>query len=685
VKRLTRPFQKVGTVGLLGTIVLLVALGVLVMNGAHVSADGIGSGGNTSGGGGGHQTTFGWGWRLYDVNGGGPSDGFRNGTPWSAVQNACRGSSLQIAIFTIDDSRHTQMGYDYKQYWYEPSPYGVYIGRYGHYMEWNGGPSYISMATAEDGFNRLDPAIRSGFAFGRDVSWYCYGSMPQWTTTGSSSANRALIKPGEQVTWTHRAWNEGPQSTNKAISGTVIRTNFGSNGTATGSSAGVAKNGTVASNSRTYTATTSDGGKTICERLQWRPSAYNNSGNEESSNACVQVKYAGGVSQQLVIDPADNVVDDGSSVSFKFNATNTAGATAAVNFDGYVWYDDNNNGSLDGGETKIYTKGGSGSLPGSPSTTTVTTYTEQVNLTKGGRICGYWNVSSTNPLIENLDGPESLCVFIGFSPRLQAWGGDIRVGSAPTSSTNVASLMRARASIVNSGGISFSGSWSEYGLFAPRAAIVKTSIEGVASAAGLAENSPAASLNQANWSALTFGNKFSSTYPATQACVYGCFATPSAMGQFPEIEAYLQRYGLVDGGKIKAVSGTYTITGNIDDDGSGRPMIIIADNIAIKGNVTNVDAWLIARDSVNTCTDGGASPMQVGDCDKTLRINGPVIAKTLLARRIGDPIADKKTVGEVVNLRGDAYIWAYKTTHATSSPFKTTEPKNSHLVIKTLA
>jgi hypothetical protein len=632
-----------------------------------VHADGIGGGGSGGGGTGGHQSIYGWGWRLYSLAGNGPSNGFRNGTAWSQVRTTCEDSSTQAAVFSINNASGLQMGYDFHDVYWGPPRFAAYLG--------DSGSPYISMDEARAGFDALNPAIKGGYTFGDNVGWYCYGSLPEWTTVGSSSANKTLIKPGDPVTWTHRASNEGPANTNKAISGTVIRTNFGSNGTATGSSAGVAKNGTVASNSRTYTATTSDGGKTICERLQWRPSAYNNSGNEESSNACVQVKYAGGVSQQLVIDPADNVVDDGSSVLFKFNATNTTGATAAVNFDGYVWYDRNNNGSLDGGETKIYTKGGSGSLPGSPSTTTVTTYTEQVNLTKGGRICGYWNVSSTNPLIENLDGPESLCVFIGFSPRLQTWGGDIRVGSAPTSTTNVASLMRARASIVNSGGISFSGSWSEYGLFAPRAAIVKTSIEGVASAAGLAENSPVASLNQANWSALTFGNKFSSTYPATQACVYGCFATPSAMGQFPEIEAYLQRYGLVDGGKIKAVSGTYTITGNIDDDGYGRPMIIIADNIAIKGNVTNVDAWLIARDSVNTCTDGGASPMQVGDCDKTLRINGPVIAKTLLARRIGDPIADKKTVGEVVNLRGDAYIWAYKTTHATSSPFKTTGTK----------
>ena len=630
-----------------------------------ILADGIGGGGN-GGGGGGHQSVYGWGWRLYTVAGSGPNDGFRNGTPWTTVRNECQSSSTQVAVFVVNDINNTQMGYDYHSNWYSPFRFANYKG--------DSGPPWITMAAAQAGFNALSPATKAGYTFGSNVSWYCYGSLAQWTTSGTSSVSASVVSPGTRVTWTHRAINQGPSKTDKAIRSTVTRTRTGSAASSTAggsSSAGVAKGGTVASASRVYTTTLADAGKTLCERLNWSPNAYNSSGNESSSYACVSVKYGGGVSQQLLFDPSSTVVDDGTKINMTFNATNTTGTTVPVVFDGYVWYDRNYNGVIDAGESKIFTKGGGGSLPGRPSTTTVTTYAETVDLAKGGRVCAYWNVTSTNPLVTNLDGGVVRCAYIGYTPKLQAWGNDIRVGSSLTQGQNLPSLMKAQVSTIRSGASTiYRGTWSEYGLFAPfdsRAAVPQTSIFNVGSAAWPADGSPLATANQSDWSSLTFGNKFSaSANPITANCQFGCFASPDEMGLLPNVEKYLTQHGLAGASNVTMLAsgaGTYTIKNDIINN-SDVPNIIIADNITIQETVNRVDAWLIARNSINTCNKVvGPTDMKLGDCKKTLRINGPIIAKTLIARRIGDVQTDKKSIGEVVDLRGDAYIWAYKTTH----------------------
>jgi hypothetical protein len=642
-------------------------------------ADGIGGGGNASGGGG-HQSRYGWGWRLYSVSSTGPSDGFRNGYAWSSVQAACRTSSPSVAIFIVNDNQSpkTQMGYNYKSSWYGPPRFIGYLGD-------NGSP-YLTMSQAKAGFDAVDPAVRAGYTFGDDVSWYCYGKLAQWATSGTSSVSASVVNPGTRVTWTHKAINQGPTKTDKAIRSTVTRTRTGSAASTTtgvGSSAGVAKNGTVASASRVYTTTLADAGKTLCERLNWTPNAYNSSGTESSSYKCVSVRFGGSVDQQLLFDPSDAVVDDSTVVNIKFNGINSTNVATSVNFDGYVWYDRNYNGVLDAGETKIFTKGGAGTLPASPTTTNVANYAETVNLTKGGRLCAYWNITATSPLVVNANAPDIRCTYIGFTPKLQAWGGDIRVGSSDTPGENVASLMRAHASTIKNGATTFyTGTWSEYGLFAPydpEAGSPQSSIIDVASGAWPADGSASASANQNDWSKLTFGNKFSiAGNPTTANCRFGCFAEPDKLGLLPGIEDYLTQHGLLGSPKMTVRAkgaGTYTISSNITADGSGAPRIIIADDIVINESVTQVDAWLIARNSINTCQKAAAPvELKLGECKQTLRINGPVIAKTLIARRIGDVQADKKSVGEVVDLKGDDYIWAYKTTHAGTS-YRTTGVK----------
>ena len=123
-------------------------------------------------------------------------------------------------------------------------------------------------------------------------------------------------------------------------------------------------------------------------------------------------------------------------------------------------------------------------------------------------------------------------------------------------------------------------------------------------------------------------------------------------------------------------------------------VLIFADNINITENVTRVDAWLVANNTLNTCA--GHDPNSVvakdalnryseGVCYKTLMVNGPVYASELilprtagathgysprdssdvLYRRYGatgessDSILGSGTPAEIFNLRADAYLWAY--------------------------
>jgi hypothetical protein len=87
-------------------------------------------------------------------------------------------------------------------------------------------------------------------------------------------------------------------------------------------------------------------------------------------------------------------------------------------------------------------------------------------------------------------------------------------------------------------------------------------------------------------------------------------------------------------------------------------LVIIANNITIVSNVTNVDAWLIAKNDLATCDVNSSNGSFVNTCRNGLRINGPVMASRTIMRRTTFNTSDPKQAAETVNLRGDAYIWA---------------------------
>lgn len=265
------------------------------------------------------------------------------------------------------------------------------------------------------------------------------------------------------------------------------------------------------------------------------------------------------------------------------------------------------------------------------------------------------------------------------------------------------------------------GSWSEYGIYAP------STINLMASSSGL--NGGSTSSTQSSWSKLTFTNQISSptTQSACNSIKYGCYYSekktlPDPSTTFP-YETAVEQSGsswnlstLMKGRNIKPSTGvtTLNLTSNSTTLGSGQwlvinapnstvnitndlryttsgslsradqipQLIIIAGRINIASNVTQVDAWLIAKNGttldgrINTCstTNTGADlpitqNLSSSLCDKTLRVNGPVVANMLYLRRTaGSGVKEQSgDPAEVFNLRPDAYIWARAKTEALGS------------------
>ncbi len=213
-------------------------------------------------------------------------------------------------------------------------------------------------------------------------------------------------------------------------------------------------------------------------------------------------------------------------------------------------------------------------------------------------------------------------------------------------------------------------------------------IENVASGSGLVLDTKGGA--QSQWSYLTFAN--------TPLGTFGNYTGAGGMGAMPDIASYLRAPGrnlngatretmtrpvtigtgtgetdpaslLQSGGSVLIATGTVTIAENIAYSGTSteaniQQVVIIAPKIEIKGNVTQVDAWLITTGELNTCTDGGKPT--AATCNNPLVINGAVTANTLQLRRTarGDSasLQDRNPLNdaaETMNLRGDAYIWAH--------------------------
>jgi len=315
---------------------------------------------------------------------------------------------------------------------------------------------------------------------------------------------------------------------------------------------------------------------------------------------------------------------------------------------------------------------GTGTFPG----TSIGNQTIPQSYPPGTRICRSLTVDSYNQDSPSNPRTSALsCATIGVVPSLQVWGNDVRVGSGFVTGDDENSSIRAYLTLKDG---NYRGSWGEYGVLAPAA------ITNFASGSGL--NTALTTSNPADWSKLTFAN-------TSLAGTMGNFASSDALGQIPDVKTYLTNAAAKAGLTIKVRNGlttidngyepntVYIVNGDVtiktDDIRNTSPatgvssltqMIIIANNINIDPGITQIDAWLITPGgTINTCqlNDGvGDQRLSMSVCNQFLKINGPLMADTVLPRRTS---GEGSNPAEVLNLRGDAYMWARKVSEANGS------------------
>ena len=334
------------------------------------------------------------------------------------------------------------------------------------------------------------------------------------------------------------------------------------------------------------------------------------------------------------------------------------------------------------------------------------------DLEVGSRVCyalslqPYTNENTANQWRHS----DPACVAVSKKPKVQVLGGDLLVGRGTYNNPAAVSNVSTSTSF-STNTSAYYGSWSEYAI------IPSGTVKGMASGAMYAGGSAGSDLCQI--SVLTISNRSGSgsscNAESVGKYVSGAIA-PNIASRFPVPGADKPRQivsgdvnlnalapSLVyttparqaslsvnspqpfDAGRwvvINAPDTTVTITSNISYTTAALSraedipqVVIIAKNIIIADNVTNIDAWLIASGAatatdrtagyINTCGSvpiGSPSSATLNSttCSGKLTINGPVQANKLYMYRtagagtnedMGDP-------AEVFNLRGDAYLWA---------------------------
>jgi len=311
----------------------------------------------------------------------------------------------------------------------------------------------------------------------------------------------------------------------------------------------------------------------------------------------------------------------------------------------------------------------------------------------GTRICFALSVMPRSYNSSQWSHSTPACVVVAKKPKAQVIGGDLWVGRGSSPS----SILTSVSSISVAGSSRTFGSYSEY------AVVASGSINGMASGSGYAGGAPSAAF--CSVSLLTFNNSKGGACSNTTTGQYTKLPTspPNIAGRFPVSNTSPTISGVVtlsdrasnvyrpsDSSQI-TLSGTtipagrwvvinapgnnVRISGNINyaDTPLSRvsdipQVVIIANNISIDESVARVDAWLVAKGNIITCsaTDlDGASAAQLlgklhsGRCSQQLTVNGPVIADKLLLRRTAGAGSGSAAgaPAELFNFRPDAYLW----------------------------
>ncbi len=327
-----------------------------------------------------------------------------------------------------------------------------------------------------------------------------------------------------------------------------------------------------------------------------------------------------------------------------------------------------------------------------------------------GAVSRYSTANKDNSTSYRVNHP--VCVVIAKEPEVQFLGDDVHAGDNITGLpvNNNATVFTSHFNAQNSVGQQATfGSWAEYGIFAPAriSSISGGAVSGpngyapaqipdlTANPLSFANTGVIAGYPYGDWGAaqqIPSIESFAAQYPATSSVGASSLdlSAMQSLGVGTSSAKHIMRVPLTaantnlagnftaNGVAILESQGTVTITGNINLQqqpitslGSAAQVIIIADKIIVNSNVTNIDAWLVARPTVGDPSGGQISTcdsimpnyidgLTLGVCNAPLQINGALMAREVQFRRTygADKTTGYNTPAEVVNLRADAYMWA---------------------------
>lgn len=424
--------------------------------------------------------------------------------------------------------------------------------------------------------------------------------------------------------------------------------------------------------------TSSDVGKSYCLATHLSPSSYNNSAETFSGWACAKVISNYTITPTVSINTS-NVIESGAPVSVTPTIKNSGPSdssdtswklTRSVNGASLTYPESGN---------QIFATG---------STTLGAYKDEDTNYPAGTKICYWLQATPHSSTDSNPINSANACVTIGKKPKVQIWGGNLVSGANVSTSATIKTSK-------NGGLAAMFGSWTEYGIFAAG------SISGMASGSAFASESGSTDYSSVcRYSTLSFTNVSTGGTACSPSSAIGHYTgfntTSDVAASFSEEKNAITSSSIVadnllptggiyignktgdltlDGGTLAAgksvilkVNGTVTIDGNqfyedktYTKGASELPqLIIIANNINITDNVTNIDAWLIATDgNINTCSNFSGN-LTISKCAQLLTVNGPVSAKKLLLYRTAGSGTDTASgnPAEIFNLRADAYLWS---------------------------
>jgi len=280
---------------------------------------------------------------------------------------------------------------------------------------------------------------------------------------------------------------------------------------------------------------------------------------------------------------------------------------------------------------------------------------------------------------------DAACRTIAKKPSVAVWNGGV-VTSGGIMVAELAS--RYENPVIGAMASGFSdasfGSWTEH------LAAARGEIKNFGSGGSLTFGSGASSVSTSSNSPLTIRNDV----------ILGGSEIPPNPTLVSRLSDYLKNVPKIEltGSSVeitKAIADSTLANSSFDDVYQLSQNIIYAPNateLKINKDVTQINAWIIAPDAtIDTCPvfqkssntdmrhDGTETRPDWGHaCDNPLRINGPVIAKSLKLNRTGgaditndgnsyttvfQPIYSddwqKYTPAEVFNLSADTYLWAY--------------------------